>query len=248
LKVVYQLWLREIRRYARSRMSLFGSLAQPVLYLLALGIGLGPVYRESGRGNYLDYIVPGIVALTVLSSAIHAGATVMWDRRFGFLRQALISPAPRLGLHFGRVLGAASVACIHGSLMAAICVAAGFPFPAISQVLMACGFLVLVSYVFASLGVVIGLALYEIESFNVAMSVIVPPLFFLSGALFPPENLPSSMAFLIGINPLSYGVDGLRAALSGRSHFGAGLDVTVLATLAGCLTLTGAWQFSRAQA
>jgi ABC-2 type transport system permease protein len=248
MSVAYLLWRREILRYTRSRVALIGSLVQPILYLFALGMGLDDVFRESGRGSYLTFICPGIIALTALSTSIYAGSTVLWDRRFGFLRQALVSPASRLELHLGRVSGSATVACIHATIMATVCGLAGFRPASVLEVPAAVAFLVLIAFVFASLGVYIGLLIREMEPFNAVLSMVTPPIFFLSGALYPIDGLPEPLAILTLLNPLTYGVDGLRATLISTSHFGSLIDAGVLCLLAVILTVLAARRFNRTAA
>src|SRR5579863_1102918 len=114
---IYILWLRELKRYVRSRAQVVASLGQPLLYLLALGFGLGPVFQKSGNGSYLQFIAPGVIGMTVLFSSIFSGIGLLWDRQFGFLKETLVAPVPRLQIMAGRTLGSATVAVIQGTLV-----------------------------------------------------------------------------------------------------------------------------------
>src|SRR5690242_21279451 len=123
---IYILWLRELKRYVRSRVQIVVSLGQPCLYLLALGFGFGPVFKQAGHGSYLQFMAPGVVGMTVLFSSVFSGIAMLWDRQFGFLKETLVAPVPRLYIMIGRTLGAATVAMIQGALIVVVCVVAGF--------------------------------------------------------------------------------------------------------------------------
>src|ERR1700733_8520972 len=126
MSAIYILWLRELKRYTRSRVQLVASLGQPVMYLLALGFGLGPVFQKAGGGSYLQFMAPGVIGMTVLFSSIFSGLGLLWDRQFGFLKETLVAPVPRLQIMIGRTLGEATVAVLQGSLVAIICLIVGF--------------------------------------------------------------------------------------------------------------------------
>src|SRR5881398_3465824 len=126
MAVVFALWLREVKRYLRSRPQILASLGQPLMYLLVLGFGLGPVFEKAGQGDYLRFVAPGVVGMTILFSSIFSGVGLLWDRQFGFLKETLVAPVPRLQIMIGRTLGGATVAVIQGSLVAIVCFAVGF--------------------------------------------------------------------------------------------------------------------------
>src|SRR5919107_2830352 len=126
MSVVYILWLRELRRYSRSRAQIVASLGQPLLYLLALGFGLGPVFERAGQGSYLQFVAPGVIAMSVLFSSIFSGIGLLWDRQFGFLKETLVAPVPRIHIMIGRTIGGATVAVIQGLLVMTVCFVAGF--------------------------------------------------------------------------------------------------------------------------
>src|SRR5271157_5346144 len=121
-----RLWLRELRRYLRSRAQIVASLAQPLLYLLVLGFGLGPVFQKAGQGSYLQFVAPGVVAMSILFTSVFSGIGLLWDRQFGFLKETLVAPVPRIQVMFGRTLGGATVAILQGLLIATVCLIAGF--------------------------------------------------------------------------------------------------------------------------
>jgi ABC-2 type transport system permease protein len=247
MSAVYILWLRELKRYSRSRAMIVASLGQPLLYLLVLGFGLGPVFQQAGQGSYLQFVAPGVVGMSVLFSSIFSGIGLLWDRQFGFLKETLVAPVPRIYIMAGRTLGGATTAMIQGLLVLIVCLIAGFrpSNPALLPV--AILFMALVSIVFAALGTAIGSTLQNMQGFQLIMNFLVMPIFFLSGALFPLTNLPTALAIITRLDPLTYGIDGLRGALIGTSHFTVATNVSVLAVVAALFLALGAYSFSKIQ-
>lgn len=245
MNAIYILWLRELKKYTRSRAQIVASLGQPMLYLLVLGFGLGPVFQKANGGSYVQFIAPGIIGMSVLFTSIFSGIALFWDRQFGFLKETLVAPVPRMRIMVGRTLGGATVAILQGLLVAAICLIAGFR--PVSLWLIPAGFLFMmgIAVVFAALGTALGSGLQDMQAFQLIMNFLVLPIFFLSGALFPLDNLPKALAIITRLDPLSYGVDGLRAALTGSSHFGMFVDAAVLGVYAVGLLFLGARQFSK---
>jgi len=247
MSAIYILWLRELRRYVRSRAQVFASLAQPVLYLVALGFGLGPVFQKAGHGSYIQFVAPGIIAMTVLFSSILSGMGLLWDRQFGFLKETLVAPVPRIQVMLGRTLGGATVAMCQGTLVAIVCFIAGFRVSDLRLLPAAILFMALIACLFAALGTAIGSVLENIQGFQLIMNFLVMPIFFLSGALFPLDHLPSVLSAITKLDPLSYGVDGLRSALIGVSHFGFAMDGAILVVLAMVFVGMGSYFFSKIQ-
>jgi len=245
---IYVLWLRELRRYTRSRVQIVASLGQPMLYLFVMGFGLGAVFQQAGRGSYLQFVAPGIIAMTVLFTATFSGIALLWDRQFGFLKETLVAPVSRFKIMVGRTCGAATVAMIQGTLVAVICTAAGFRPVNAAAIPLAIGILALTALVFAALGTAIGASLKDMQGFQMVMNFVVMPLYFLSGAMFPLDNLPTALSIATRLDPLSYGIDGLRATLIGQTHFNLALDVTVLVSIGFVLVCVGAWRFSKIEA
>lgn len=249
MSAIYILWLRELKRYFRSRVQLVASLGQPVLYLLVLGFGLGPVFQRAGNGNYLQFVAPGVIGMTILFSSVFSGLGLLWDRQFGFLKETLVAPVPRLQIMIGRTLGGATVAVMQGLLVAIICLLSGFrPIHSVTA-LLALGFMVLIAIVFAALGVAIGSSLQDMQGFQLIMNFLVLPIYFLSGALFPLNGLPKVLSWITSADPLSYGVDGMRVvllgAVQGNTRFGAFTDLIVLAAVGSVLLVIGAYRFSK---
>src|SRR6266478_1352864 len=188
MTVIYILWLREVKRYLRSRPQIIASLGQPMLYLLALGFGLGPVFQRSGQGSYLQFVAPGVVGMSILFMSIFSGIGLLWDRQFGFLKETLVAPVPRLHVMMGKALGGATVAVIQGSIVFVVCLIAGFRPVNISALPIAFLFMALIAVMFTSLGTAIGSVLVDMQGFQLVMNFLVMPIFFLSGALFPLAN------------------------------------------------------------
>jgi ABC-2 type transport system permease protein len=245
MNVIYALWLRELRRYVRSRSQVAASLGQPILYLVALGFGLGPVFQKAGQGSYVQFVAPGIMSMTVLFSSVFSGMGLLWDRQFGFLKETLVAPVPRFQIMLGRTLGGATVAMIQGLLVAIVCFIAGFRIVNLATLPLAFLFMALIACLFASLGTAIGSVLQNIQGFQLIMNFLVMPIFFLSGALYPLSNLPTVLGVITRLDPLAYGVDGLRAALIGLGHFGLLADVSVLGVLTMILLAIGSHLFSK---
>jgi ABC-2 type transport system permease protein len=247
MSVVYVLWLRQVKRYLRSRAQIVGSLAQPALYLLVLGFGFGAVFQRAGQGSYLQFMAPGVIAMGVLFTSIFSGIGLLWDRQFGFLKETLVAPVPRLQIMAGHTLGGATIAIIQGTLVLIVCMIVGFRPASWAAVPVALTFMALTAVVFAALGTAIGSTLKDMQGFQLIMNFLIMPIFFLSGALFPLENLPTALAVATRLDPLTYGVDGLRGAFIGATHLGAFMDFAVLAVLAMVFLLLGARAFSRIQ-
>ena len=247
MSAIYVLWLRELKRYVRSRAQIVASLGQPLLYLVVLGFGLGPVFEKAGQGSYVQFVAPGIIAMTVLFSSIFSGMGLLWDRQFGFLKETLVAPVPRIHVMLGRTLGAASVAMCQGLLVAIVCFVAGFRVADPRALPLAFLFMALIACLFSALGTAIGSVLQNIQGFQMIMNFLVMPIFFLSGALYPLNNLPGVLSVATRLDPLAYGVDGLRTTLIGVSHFGLAADGSVLIVATLTLLWVGSRLFSRIQ-
>jgi ABC-2 type transport system permease protein len=245
MSAIYILWLREVKKYARSRVQIIASLGQPLLYLLVLGFGLGPVFQKAGGGSYLQFMAPGIIGMSVLFTSIISGVALLFDRQFGFLKETLVAPTPRIRIMIGRTLGGATVAILQGILILIVCLIAGFRPVSLISIPLGLVFMAMIAVVFAALGTAIGSSLQDMQGFQLIMNFLVLPIFFLSGALFPLNNLPKALALVTSLDPLSYGVDGLRVVLIGAGHFGAFIDAIVLGVVAIVLLCVGAWRFSK---
>ena len=246
MSAIYILWLRQLKRYFRSRSRLIGSVAQPLLFLLALGFGFGPIYAKAGGGNYIEFLGPGIIAMAILFTALFSGIEIIWDRQFGFLKETLVAPVSRLNIMAGRTLGGATVACFQGIIVLLAAMAVGFH---VSGGLFALGFvfMILIALLFTAVGTTIASILEDMQGFQLIMNFLVMPTFFLSGAIFPFEGLPKTLVLISSLNPLAYGVDGLRLSFSGVSHFGLIPDLLVLSVITALFLGIGSYLFSKIQ-
>ena len=245
MQVAFILWLREVKKYFRSPAQMVGSLGSPIMYLGILGFGLGPIFQRAGEGSYLQFMAPGVIAMTILFTATFSGIGLLWDRQFGFLKETLVAPVPRMTIMIGRTLGGATVALFQGFLIFGISLIAGFRPSSLLVVPVALVIMLAIAVVFAAMGTVVGSTLRDMQGFPIVMNFIVMPIFFLSGALYPLRNLPAPLAVMTRLDPLTYGVDALRGVLIGTSHFGIALDLLALAICAILLFVLGAYRFSK---
>ena len=233
-----------MKRFFRKKASLIGALGQPIIFLFAFGYGLSPVFQKAGQGDYLQFLAPGIIGMTVLFTSIFTGVEIIWDKQFGFLKETFVAPVSRFYIMLGRTLGGATVAIIQGILVFLITLVAGFRPTSLAMLPLAFVFLVLVAILFSALGTVIAARLDDMQGFPLIINFIIQPLFYLSGALFPLAGLPKVLEFITKIDPLSYGIDGLRATLSNQGHFALSTDFAVLFIITIVLLGIGGWLFS----
>src|SRR3989344_2362452 len=210
MEVIYIMWLRQLKRYWRSRARMIGSIGQPLLFLVALGFGFGNIFQKAGQGNYIEFLAPGIIAMSILFTAMFSGIEVIWDRQFGFLKETLVAPVSRAKIMIGRTLGGATVSFLQGLFVLILSLLIGFKFNIIGLPL-AIVFMLLIALLFTAFGTPIASVLEDMQAFPLIINFIIMPLFFLSGALFPLDNVPKALSLTARYNPLSYGVDGLRA-------------------------------------
>ena len=247
MNTIYILWLRQLKRYYRSRARMIGSLAQPVLFLVALGFGFGPIYQKAGGGNYIQFIAPGIIAMSIIFTAMFTGIEVIYDKQFGFLKETLVAPVPRWTIMLGRTLGGATVATLQGVVVFFISLLVGFRPESIFMAPLAIVYMILIAIFFTAFGTAIASRMDDMQAFPIIINFLIMPLFFLSGALFPLTGLSKTIQTIIYANPLSYGVDGIRGALSGQLHFGFHTDFLVLFIFAAVVLAIGSYLFSKVE-
>lgn len=244
-KVIYILWLRQLKRYSRSRARIVGSLAQPTLFLIAMGFGFGPIYQKAGGGDYIQFIAPGIIAMSIIFTAMFGGMEVIYDRQFGFLKETLVAPVPRWTIMLGRTFGGATVATLQGLVVFFIAFLVGFRPENIFLAPLALIYMALIATSFTALGTAIASTMEDMQAFPLVMNFLIMPLFFLSGALFPLTGLPKAIQLIIRVNPLSYGVDGIRGILTGQLHFVYHTDFFVLFFFTAITLAAGSYLFSK---
>ncbi len=248
MSTIYIMWLREMKRFFRSKSRIVGALGQPLLFLVSLGYGLGSVFSAAGQGNYIEFLVPGIIGMSIIFTSIFNGMQVIWDRQFGFLKETLVAPVSRLSIMLGRTLGGATVATLQGCLVFVLTLFIGFH--PVNWALLPAAILVmlLVASLFSALGMMVASLLRDMQGFQLIMNFLVMPLFFLSGALFPLKNAPTALKLVAYIDPLSYGIDAMRALLINVSTYGLGLDLAVLSGITLLFLALGSYFFSKIQA
>ena len=181
MEVIYIMWLRQLKRYWRSRARMIGSIGQPLLFLVALGFGFGNIFQKAGQGNYIEFLAPGIIAMSILFTAMFSGIEVIWDRQFGFLKETLVAPVSRAKIMIGRTLGGATVSFLQGLFVLILSLLIGFKFNIIGLPL-AIVFMLLIALLFTAFGTAIASVLEDMQAFPLIINFIIMPLFFLSGA------------------------------------------------------------------
>lgn len=213
-----------------------------------MGYGLGQVFAKAGQGNFIEFLAPGIMGMAILFTSIFSGIEIIWDKQFGFLKETLVAPVSRLTIMFGRTLGGATVALIQGVVVFFLALILGFRPVSMWMFFPALLFMLLIALLFTALGTAIASRLNDMQGFQLIMNFVVMPIFFLSGAMFPLDNIPPALAIVVKLNPLSYGIDAIRGLLVGTGAFSLSLDATVLIIVTSILVAIGAWLFSSIQA
>ena len=244
---IYILWWRQMKRYLRTRSRIFGTIGQPVLFLLALGYGLGAVFEQAGQGDYLQFLVPGIILQTLLFSGVFWGIQILFDKRFGFLKEMLVAPVPRVKILLGNALGGTTISIIQAIMV--FIVAFAFGFRPQSWALLPLAFLIIVvlSLTLTSFGAGLASMVEDFQGFQAINNFLIFPLFFLSSALYPLSGVPKVLEVLTSINPLSYGVDALRYTTIHQTHFGLGKDLIVIAVALVVCVVFAVNRFNRIQ-
>jgi ABC-2 type transport system permease protein len=247
VSTIYILWLRQLKRYWRSKPRVIGALAQPIFLLMALGFGMGPMFEKAGGGNYLNFLAPGIISQGILFMAIFSGIELIWDRQFGFLKETLVAPVSRLEIVVGKTLGGATIAVFQGIMIFLLSLLIGFRPQGIAFVFFALPVMFLIALFYTAVGTAIASMMRDFHGFQLIMNFLVAPSFFLSGALFPLENIPRLLQLISNLNPLTYGVDALREILTGAVHLNLMTDILVLGSLAAVMLVIGSFLFSKIQ-
>ncbi|MCK4435951.1 ABC transporter permease [Candidatus Bathyarchaeota archaeon] len=249
LTAAYAIWLREVKREIRDRGRIIGNLFTPIIWLGIFGVGLGSSMRfSSGEMNYLTFLGPGVVAQTLLFSSIFAGVSVIYDREYGFLKEILVAPISRAEIILGKVFGGATASMIQGTVALTLVLVIRGTTPDVLSVALTFGFMLLLSLGLVGLGLVGAARMERAGGFQNIMRMLVMPLYFLSGAVFPLENLPAWLKILTMVNPLTYGVDALRGSLLGTSLNPLWLNFILLGGFTVGILLLGAHLFKGSEA
>jgi ABC-2 type transport system permease protein len=232
IRTIGMVWRRELIRFVRTRTRILSGLIQPLLFLFVLGYGMSNLVGSTGGFDFKKFVFPGVVAMSVVSTAIFSAMSIVWDREFGFLREMLIAPVSRAALVLGKTAGGATIATAQGTIMLVLAPLIGVHLTPILVVeVIALEFLMATAL--TAFGVFIASRIAKMESFQVVMQLLLLPMLFLSGALFPLRGLPAWLAAITRVNPLTYAVDPLRHVvfaaqrmpLAARQRFPTGVEL-----------------------
>jgi len=250
-KAIYVLWAREVIKLFRSKSRIIGSLATPLLFLIFLGFGFSKMMLPGtpGNTNYMQFMMPGIIGMGLLFSSTFAGLSLLMDREYGFLKEIMVAPVNRLSIVIGRIAGGITTSLSQGVIILIIALAMQqFRHITFLGFLMAIVFMILISTTFISFGLIFASNMRDTQGFNMIVNFIIFPLFFLSGALYPLSSLPAFIRYASYIDPLTYGVDGLRASLIGSSVFPMLYDFIILIILSVVMAILAAYFFEKSDA
>lgn len=227
---IYTIWLREVKKFWRDKSRIIGATVQPALFLLLLGTGIGKGIPQAfhvtngtqefmpGVKDYLTFIYPGIIAMTILFTSVFSAISIIWDREIGFLKEVMVAPISRWAVAIGKTFGGSTVAMLQGCLMLLLAPIIGVELTLLS-ILALLPLLLYISFSLTAMGIAAAARMRSMQGFTVIMNFLTLPMFFLSGAMFPVHGLPSWMDTLVRVNPLTYGVDILRAVVIGYHDY-----------------------------
>ena len=240
---IRMIWVRDLIRHFRDKVRLLGSITRPVLWLLIMGTGLRAAFNVHGI-SYTHFIFPGIIAMNLIFAAMISTISIIWDREFGFLREILVAPIPRSSIVIGKALSGSTVAFIEGLFVLIFAPFIKIHIPLVNLLLLL-PLMFLIAFVCTSLGIVIAARMTSFEGFGVISNFVIMPMFFLSGAMFPIDNLPHWISFVIRLNPLTYGVDLLRWITLGLKTFALYTDFLFLLAFSFIMLSIGVFEFSK---
>ena len=249
MDIVYTIWLRNVKRYLRSKSRIVGSLGMPVFFLLVLGLGLNSVVSLPGmEQGYIGFIIPGIISMSVLFTSVFSGIQIIWDKQFGFLKETLVAPVSRLEIMLGQTFGGATTSVIQGLIILVLSLFIGLNITSITGFLIAFVFMLLIGLSFTAFGIAIASRMEDMHGFQLIMNFVIFPIFGLSGALFPINSLPPWVKSLAMLDPLTYGVEGIRYGLLGTSQINPFFSFVVLTGFTVFMVVLGAYLFRKINA
>jgi len=216
IQTIYTIWQREIIRYWRDKTRIASTLFQPLMFLFIFGAGLSKTLAAGNFGvDFVQFMYPGIIAMSVMSVAFFSTISTVWDREFGFLKEILVAPVSRAAVALGKTLGATTIALIQALILLVLApfIGVAIHFVIILPLVI---FMLLLAFAISGMGLLISSLMKTTESFGFVMQILIFPLFFISGAFFPLTAAPSWMRVFANVNPLTYGVDAMRQILLGN--------------------------------
>ncbi|HRT02530.1 MAG TPA: ABC transporter permease [Candidatus Diapherotrites archaeon] len=245
MNTIYTIWLRDIKHFLRSKSRIIGSIGMPLFFILILGFGFNSIIQLPGmEEDYTQFLIPGMIAMSVLFTSMFAGIQIIWDKQFGFLKETLVAPVTRFGIMLGQTLGGATTAFIQGTIILILALIFGIlHVSSFGSFLIAFGFMLLIGIFFTATGVAIASRMDDMHGFQLIMNFVIFPIVGLSGAFFPITVLPSWIKPITYINPLSYGVEGIRYGLTGASLINPLICFIVLGSFAIFMVLLGGHLF-----
>jgi len=243
---IYMVWLRDTIRYFREKSQLYGSIMRPILWLFILGIGLRGSFQVSDHLTYTQFIFPGIVAMTVIFTSIQSAVTIIWDREFGFLKEILVAPVPRTSIAIGKCLSGTTLSLIQAGIIMFLSPFVHVKIHWVSLVPLV--FVVMItSFALTGVGVLIASRMSSFQGFGTIMNFVIMPMWFLSGAMFPPKDLPVWLNALVRLNPLTYGVDLMRHLLIDVNYYSPVFEVSFLFVFSAVIVALAVFSFSRSR-
>ncbi len=249
VNAIYVMWLREMKKYVRNRSRLAGNLAMPFFFLAFLGMGFNSL-EISGLPegvSYIEFLAPGIVSMTLLFGSMFAGVSILFDRQFGFLKEIMVAPVGRTSIVIGRIFAGMTSGVIQAFFILGISIFMGVRVPNPISLIYAIPFILVIAMSFVGLGISLASKIEDMHGFQMIMNFLVMPTFLLSGALFPLDKLPAWLAGISYLDPLTYGVDGLRGLIIGSSHLPIIVDFAVLGTFCSAMILLATYLFNKTE-
>ncbi len=246
LSSIYIMWLRHVKRFLRTKARIFGSIIQPALFMTAFGLGIGrnSMVDASTTLSYFDYLIPGLVGMSIIFGSVMAGISVIWDRQFGFLKEVLVAPVSRVTIVIGRAAGATTTSLIQATIIIILGMGFGVSMTC-ANVHYAIMFMILLSLFCVGLGLAFSSRIEDMESFQFLQNIFLMPMIFLSTAFIPLGNAPEWLRVILRINPISYAIDGIRYGLLSFSYFSIYVDFVVSVISAILLLLISSIGFNR---
>ncbi len=226
-RVIYVIVAREFKKFIRERSRLISSIARPMIWLFFIGAGMSRLVQPEGGGTYTQFIFPGILGMTILFSSIFSSISIIWDKEFGFMKEILVAPVSRLSIVVGKATSGMVVSVLQAAIVLAL-----FPIVGLrlgpAEIAAAIALCALTAFCISAFGIVLASFYDSYESFSVIMNFIIMPMFFLSGAMYPVKLLPTPLRIASKLNPLTYGVDGLKHILTPISEGPMSPDFTIM--------------------